>query len=50
MASDSFTSLDLFLDDVMWSPAADFRQLLLADNLFVNQRLANFYGIQCAGG
>ncbi len=45
VASDSFTSLDLFLDDVTWSPAADFRQLLLANTLFVNQRLAGFYGI-----
>ena len=45
VASDSFTSLDLFLDDVIWSTAADFRRLLLADNLFVNARLARFYGM-----
>ena len=50
VASDSFTSLDLFLDDVAWSPAADFRQLLLADWLFVNQRLARFYGIDAPAG
>lgn len=50
MASDWFTSLDLFLDEVMWSPAADFRQLLLADYLFVNPRLAKFYGMDAPGG
>ena len=50
VASDSFTSLDLFLDDVVWSPAADFRQLLLADYLFVNQRLAKFYGLEAPTG
>ena len=50
VVSDSFTSLDLFLDDVVWSPAADFRQLLLADSLFANQRLASFYGIPAPAG
>ena len=33
VASDLRTSLDLFLDDVIWSEASDFRQLLLADEL-----------------
>ena len=32
IASDLRTSLDLFLDDVVWSEASDFRQLLLADD------------------
>jgi len=50
VVADSFTSLDLFLDDVVWSPAADFRQLLLADYLFANQRLASFYGIPAPAG
>ncbi|HEV3236537.1 MAG TPA: DUF1592 domain-containing protein, partial [Gemmataceae bacterium] len=44
MASDLRTSLDLFLEDVLWSPASDFRQLLLSDSLFLNGRLAKFYG------
>jgi len=43
--SDLRTSLDLFLDDVVWSPASDYRRLLLEDDLYVNQRLADFYGI-----
>jgi hypothetical protein len=43
--SDLLTSLDLLVDDVVWSEASDFRQLLLADHLFVNQRIADFYGL-----
>ncbi len=44
-ASDLRVSLDLFLDDVVWkSEGADFRQLLLADYLFLNGRLAPWYG------
>ena len=45
LASDLRTSLDLFLDSVVWSEKSDYRQLLLADHLFVNDRLAKFYGI-----
>ncbi len=37
-------SLELFLDDVLWSEGSDFRQLLLADHLFLNGRLAKLYG------
>ncbi|HEY2251816.1 MAG TPA: DUF1592 domain-containing protein [Planctomycetaceae bacterium] len=37
------TSLELFLDDVLWSERSDFRQLLLADYVFLNDRLAKFY-------
>ena len=43
VASDLRTSLDLFLDDVIGSPSGDFRQLLLADDLYLNGRLAEFY-------
>jgi hypothetical protein len=45
IAADLRTSLDLFLDDVLWSKASDFRQLLLADYLFLNGRLGRFYGL-----
>ena len=38
------TSLDLFLDDVVWNGTADFRELLLANHVFMNARLAAFYG------
>jgi hypothetical protein len=44
LASDLRTSLELFLDDVVWGDASDFRQLLLADTLYLNGRLARFYG------
>jgi hypothetical protein len=44
IASDLRTSLDLFLDDVIGSDTADFRQLLCADYVYLNGRLAQFYG------
>ena len=43
--SDLRTSLNLFLDDVIWSASSDYRRLLLEDDLFVNNRLAKFYGV-----
>jgi hypothetical protein len=42
--ADLRTSLDLFLDRVVWEEGADYRQLLLADFLLANDRLAEFYG------
>jgi hypothetical protein len=44
LASDLRASLDLFLDDAVWGETSDFRQLLLADSLFLNGRLGKFYG------
>jgi hypothetical protein len=44
VVADLRTSLDLFLDDAVWSGNSDFRQLLLADDLYLNGRLAKFYG------
>jgi hypothetical protein len=44
MIADLRTSLELFLDDVVWSEKSDFRELLSADYLFLNGRLAKFYG------
>ena len=44
--TDLRTSLDLFLDQVTWSDASDFRQLLLADTLPLNGRLAKLYGAE----
>jgi len=45
IATDLRTSLELFLDDVVWSEASDFRQLLLSDEVYLNGRLATFYGL-----
>jgi hypothetical protein len=43
--ADLRASLNLFLHDVVWSDASDYRRLLLEDDLWVNNRLAKFYGI-----
>jgi cytochrome c553 len=43
IASDLRSSLELFLDDVLWNEGSDFRELLLADYLYLNGRLAQFY-------
>ena len=45
LTRDLRTSLDLFLDDVVWGEAPDFRRLLLSDSLYLNGRLAKFYGV-----
>jgi len=45
VAHDLRTSLELFLDDIVWGEASDFRQLLLSDGLFLNGELARVYGI-----
>jgi hypothetical protein len=44
IVSDLRTSLDLFLDDVSWGEKSDWRQLMLADTVYLNGRLAKFYG------
>jgi hypothetical protein len=44
------TSLNLFLAEVMWSEGSDYRSLLLADYMFLNGRLADFYGLNTKVG
>ena len=44
--ADLRTSLELSLDDVLWSEGADFRRLLLDEGVFLNDRLAKFYASQ----
>lgn len=36
-------SLELFVDEVVWSKSSDYRQLLLADHLLLNDRLRGLY-------
>jgi len=48
--SDLRTSLDLLLDDVVWSAASDFRQLLLTDGIFLNGELAKVYRAELPDG
>ncbi len=42
--ADLRTSLDLFIDDAVWKNNSDFRNMLLADSVFLNPRLAKIYG------
>jgi mono/diheme cytochrome c family protein len=46
LIADLRTSLDMFVDDIVWSEKADYRQLILANHWFVNERLAKFYSIE----
>src|SRR5262249_9672520 len=41
--SDLRASLELFVEEAGVGPGSDFRQLLLADQLYLNARLAKFY-------
>jgi mono/diheme cytochrome c family protein len=44
LVADLRQSLDMFLDEVVWSESSDFRQLLRADWAFTNTAIAKFYG------
>jgi cytochrome c553 len=46
LISDLRTSLELFVNDVVGSEGSDFRTLLSSNELFVNGRIAKFYGIE----
>jgi hypothetical protein len=45
LVADLKTSLDLLVDEVWNDPKADFRQLFLTDQLHLNGKLAQFYGL-----
>lgn len=45
-AADLRTSLELFLDDVMWGDGSDFRKFLLADYTYLNESLGKLYGVE----
>jgi hypothetical protein len=45
LAADLRTALELFVEDIVWNRDSDFRQLFLAEELFLNGRLARFYGV-----
>ncbi|MFO0907451.1 MAG: DUF1592 domain-containing protein [Isosphaeraceae bacterium] len=49
LVTDLRTSLELFLDEVVWGESSDFRQFLLADGVYLNGRLAAFYGVEMPG-
>ncbi len=46
LADDLQESLLQFLDDCVWGESDDFRRLLLADQLWLNSRLREFYGVE----
>ncbi|MCS1407609.1 MAG: Anti-sigma-I factor RsgI3 [Verrucomicrobia subdivision 3 bacterium] len=43
IAADLRYSLELFVDQVVWSETSDYRQLLLSNSLLLNNRLASLY-------
>ena len=50
MLADLRESLWRFLEDVVWSDASDYRQLITADYLWLNERLGKYYGKEVKGG
>jgi hypothetical protein len=49
MMADLRESLWRFVDEVVWSEQSDYRQLIAADYLWLNERLGKFYGKPVAG-
>lgn len=43
-AADLRSSLEIFLEQTVWSDKSDFRELLLTDKVILNGRLAKLYG------
>lgn len=50
VVADLRTSLDMFIDDVVWNGSSDYRQLLLADYVYLNSRLAKVYQVDLPEG
>ncbi len=49
MMADLRESLWMFLDEVVWSETSDYRRLINEDHLWLNERLAKFYGKSVTG-
>ena len=49
IAADLRKSLELYLDDVVWSEASDYRRFYSSNELYVSQQMAEYYGIQLQG-
>lgn len=47
--ADLRTSLNLFLENAVWGKDAGYQQLMLADYLYLNERLGKFYGCDVKG-
>lgn len=50
LVADLRSSLNAFIDDVVWSEASDYRQFFLADWAYTSDRIAEFYGDQWKPG
>ena len=50
LVGDLRASLERFVDEVVWSERSDYRELLLADYLYVNRRMAEYYGMAAPAG
>lgn len=48
VATDLRTSLELALEDIVWSEQSDFRRLLTENSIYLNGRLAKLYGADLA--
>jgi hypothetical protein len=48
--ADLRASLDLFLDDVVWSESSDYRRLFTEERLYLNHRLARLYQTKLPDG
>lgn len=46
LVADLRHSLEEFIEHVVWSEQSDYRQLLLANYVYLNPRLASFYGVE----
>ncbi len=49
LVADLRTSLEWFLDEVVWSEESDYRKLLLSDEVYVNPRLEEFFKVSVDG-
>lgn len=49
MMADLRESLWRFIDEIVWSDASDYRQLISADYVYLNERLGKYYGKPVAG-
>ena len=45
LVADLRRSLEVFVEQVVWSEKSDYRELLQADYVMMNDRLAKFYGV-----
>ncbi|WP_193211930.1 DUF1592 domain-containing protein [Luteolibacter marinus] len=50
LVADLRRSLELFVERVVWSEKSDYRELIEADYLLFNERLAKFYGVPVPEG